>query len=114
LEPVLMHVQAVAAAVARIHGALVLGVLLRDRLLEQLPERDGEALDAVERLRAHTQTTRSAVTTALIVAQARNGRADPDEDRDEDEHLEEEPERPERRVRAVPAREEQRHGERRE
>ena len=36
LEAVLVPVQAVAAAVARVHRALVLRVLLRDRLLEDL------------------------------------------------------------------------------
>src|SRR6266536_6536138 len=71
LQPVLVPVQAVAAAEARVDRALVLRVLLRDRLLEQLPEGDGEALDAVDRLRAHTQTTSSAVTTALMVATGR-------------------------------------------
>src|SRR4029077_7499706 len=48
LQPVLVDVQAMPAPEARVDRALVLGVLLRHRLLEQLPERDGEALDAVE------------------------------------------------------------------
>ena len=64
-----MQVQPVPAAEARVDGPLVLRVLLRDRLLEELPERDREALDAVERLRTQsTQTTSRAVMTALIVA----------------------------------------------
>src|SRR5215211_7110411 len=52
-EPVLVAVQAVPAAPARIDRPLVLGVLLRDRLPEDLPEGDGEALERPERLRAH-------------------------------------------------------------
>src|SRR4029077_2294016 len=47
LQPVLVAVQEVAAAEARVDGPLVLRVLLRDRLLEQLLEGDGEALDGV-------------------------------------------------------------------
>ena len=50
LEAVLVRVQAVAATEARIDGALVLRVLLRDRLPEDLPERDTEALERRERL----------------------------------------------------------------
>src|SRR5438034_7071565 len=50
----------------------------------------------------------------LVVAQPRNGGAHPDEEGDHEEELDEEPERPERRVRTVPAGEEERHGERRE
>src|SRR5207244_611936 len=53
LQTVLEPVEAVPAAEARVDGPLVLGVLLRDRLLEELPEGDREALDAVDRLRAH-------------------------------------------------------------
>src|SRR5437879_5481503 len=53
LQPVLVHVEAVAPAEARVDRPLVLRVLLRYRLPEQLLERDGEALDAVDRLRAH-------------------------------------------------------------
>src|SRR5262249_11547630 len=69
LQAVLEAGQARAGAEARVHRPLVLRVLLRDRLLEQLPEGDGEAFDAVQRLsHQSTQTTRSAVTTALIVA----------------------------------------------
>jgi len=45
-------VQAVAAAEARVDRTLVLGVLLRDRPLEELAEGDREALDAVEWLGA--------------------------------------------------------------
>jgi hypothetical protein len=45
--------QLVAAAEARVDRPLVLRELLRDRLLEELPEGDGEALDAVEGMGAH-------------------------------------------------------------
>src|SRR3954451_1932198 len=45
LEPVLVAPEAVAAAEARVHRPLVLRVLLRDRLLEDLLEGDAEALD---------------------------------------------------------------------
>jgi hypothetical protein len=41
--------QPVPAPEARVDGALVLGVLLRDRLLEQLSERDREAFDCADR-----------------------------------------------------------------
>src|SRR5262245_61284567 len=68
LEPVLVPVQPVPSAEARVHGFLVLRVLLRDRLVEQLAERDGEALERVERLRHQISTMRKAVTRALIVA----------------------------------------------
>src|SRR6185312_5604232 len=47
LEAVLVPVQAVAATEARVDGPLVLGVLLRDGLPEEVPERDREALDGV-------------------------------------------------------------------
>ena len=64
-----MQVQAVAAAEARVDRPLVLRVLLRDRLAEDLPERDAEALYRVERLRhLMIHTTTSAVITALSVA----------------------------------------------
>src|SRR5207248_8381526 len=53
LETVLVPPQSVPPAEAWIDRALVLGVLLRQRLLEQLPERQREALEAVDRLRAH-------------------------------------------------------------
>src|SRR5581483_4386645 len=52
LEAVLVPVQAVAAAEARIDRALVLRVLLGDRLLEDLLERDAEALQRRDRLRS--------------------------------------------------------------
>ena len=42
-----MAVQAVAPAEARVDGALVLGVGLRDRLAEEVAQRDGEALEAL-------------------------------------------------------------------
>src|SRR5439155_25636419 len=57
LQPVRVHVQPVPTAKAWIDGALVLRVLLRYRLLEELLEGDGEALDAVDRLRAHLTHT---------------------------------------------------------
>src|SRR5207244_1103237 len=69
LEAVLVPPETVAAAEPRIDRPLVLGVLLRDRLLEDLLEGDPEALDRRERLGhqcAHT-TTR-AVTSAFRVA----------------------------------------------
>src|SRR6185437_2485049 len=47
LEAVLVPVQTVAAAEARVHRPLVLGVLLGDGLPEQMPEGDPEALDGV-------------------------------------------------------------------
>ena len=59
---------AVAPAVARVHGLLVLRVLLRQRLVEELAERDGEAPEGVEWLRHQINTTRKAVARALIVA----------------------------------------------
>src|SRR5215471_3440777 len=73
LEPVLVRVQPVAAAETRIHRPLVLRVLLRDRLLEDLLEGDPEALQRLDRLRAHppNPTTRAAVTTAFTVATGR-------------------------------------------
>src|SRR5206468_11279317 len=74
LQPVLVPPEAVAPAEARIDRPLVLRVLLRDRLLEDLLEGDPEALDAVERVSASHQraTTSAAVTTALIVAAGRS------------------------------------------
>src|SRR5579884_1957409 len=68
LEPVLVPPETVAAAEARVDRPLVLRVLLRDRLLEHLLQRDAEALERVRDERAHTQTTSAAVTTALSVA----------------------------------------------
>src|SRR5207249_2165557 len=69
LEPVLVAPEAVAAAEARVDGALVLGVLLRDRLLEDLLQRHAEALEGGRNEIGHqTQTTRSAVTSAFRVA----------------------------------------------
>src|SRR5204863_8645677 len=53
LQPVLVPPEAVASAEARIDRPLVLRVLLRDRLLEDLLEGDPEALEAFQRLRAH-------------------------------------------------------------
>ena len=64
-----MHVQPVAAAIARIHGPLVLRVLLGDRLLEDLLQRHAEALQRVRDDEAHaTATTKKAVTSAFTVA----------------------------------------------
>jgi hypothetical protein len=57
LQAVLVDVEPVTSAEARIDGPLVLGVLLRDRFLEQLPECDGEAFDRVNGLRAHLRST---------------------------------------------------------
>ena len=72
LESVLVPVQAVTAAVARIHRSLVLGVLLRDRLAEDLLQRHAEALECVRDDRHYlTATTRAAVTSALSVATGR-------------------------------------------
>src|SRR5690348_13551988 len=69
LEPVLVPPQHVPAAEARIDRALVLRVLLRGRLLEDLLEGDPEALQRLDRLGAHWKaTTSAAVTTALTVA----------------------------------------------
>src|SRR5205823_1590928 len=47
LEAVLVPLQPVPPAVARVHGALVLRILLRDRLLEDLLQRYAEALQRV-------------------------------------------------------------------
>src|SRR4051794_17970876 len=69
LEPVLVLVQAMTAAVARVHRPLVLRVLLRDRLLEDLLQRDAEALQRLWDDRHYfTSTTRNAVARALTVA----------------------------------------------
>src|SRR3954447_24371956 len=68
LEPVLVPVQPVAAAVARVDGPLVLGVLLRDRLLEDVLQRHAEPLERVRDERHQISTTRKAVTSALTVA----------------------------------------------
>src|SRR5262245_16144495 len=67
LEPVLVPVQPVASAKARIDRPDDLRVLDGDRLLEQLAERHAEAADGVEGSRAHAATT-MAVTIALSVA----------------------------------------------
>src|SRR5436309_6346302 len=48
----------------------------------------------------------------LVVPEAGHRRAHPDEERHQQEELDEEPQRPERRVGAVPAGEEERHGKR--
>ena len=45
-----MAVQAVAPAEARVDGALVLGVGLRHRTAEEVPQRDREALEALRLL----------------------------------------------------------------
>src|SRR5215207_5814968 len=66
LEPVLVRMQPVAAPEARVDRPFVLRVLLRDRLLEDLPEGDAEAPGGAQSHYSHT--TRIAVTTALIVA----------------------------------------------
>src|SRR6185436_12190754 len=65
LEAVLVPVEPVPPAKARVHRPLVLRVLLRDRLAEELPERDGESAQGVDRLRHQMRTTRKAVTSAL-------------------------------------------------
>src|SRR5215212_3024310 len=49
LEPVLEAPEPVAPAEARVDGPLVLRVLLRDRLLEDLLQRDAEALEGPDR-----------------------------------------------------------------
>src|SRR5205085_6096937 len=73
LQPVLVPPQAVAAAETRIDRPLVLRVLLRDRLLEDLLEGDPEALQRLDRLRAHPNaTTSAAVTTAFTVAMGKS------------------------------------------
>src|SRR5579884_584818 len=73
LQPVLVPPQPVPAAEARVDRPLVLRVLLRDRLLEDLLEGDPEALQRGDRLRTHLNaTTTAAVTTALIVASGSN------------------------------------------
>ena len=46
-RPFGMAVQPVAPAEARVHGALVLGIGLRHRTPEEVPQRDGEALEAL-------------------------------------------------------------------
>src|SRR6266550_3869158 len=61
LQPVLMPPEPVAAAEARIDRTLVLRVLLRDRLLEDLLEGDAEALECARGLHQNATTT-SAVT----------------------------------------------------
>src|SRR3954447_16349254 len=56
LEPVLMPVEHVSAAEARVDRTLELRVLLGDRLLEDVLEGDAEALQRGEWLRAHEPT----------------------------------------------------------
>src|SRR4029453_16187164 len=69
LEPVLVSPEPVPPAEARGEGALVLRVLLRDRLLEDLLQRDAQAAERVGGPRAHENaTTRAAVTSAFSVA----------------------------------------------
>src|SRR5262249_36148571 len=51
LEAVFMTPEPVAAAEARVERPLVLGILLGDRLLEDLPERDREPFECSDRLR---------------------------------------------------------------
>ena len=68
LEPVLVQVQPVTSPEPRVDRPLVLRVLLRDRLLEDLLEGDAEALECAGRLWHKNATTKRAVTTALIVA----------------------------------------------
>src|SRR5919108_525895 len=53
LQAVRVAPEPVAAAETWIDGTLLLRVLLRDRLLENLFERDAEAANRIERLRAH-------------------------------------------------------------
>src|SRR4029453_12498545 len=72
LEPVLVAPEPVPSAEARVEGALVLGVLLRDRLLEDLLQRDAEPFQRRERLWAHRATTSGAVRTAFTVATGRS------------------------------------------
>src|SRR5204862_2127996 len=69
LEPVLVPPEPVPPTEARVERALVLRVLLRDRLLEDLLQRDAEAAQGVDGLRAHENaTTSAAVTSAFSVA----------------------------------------------
>src|SRR5581483_3164600 len=68
LEPVLVPPEPVPAAEPRVERPLVLRVLLRDGLAEDLLERDPEALQGARRLGHPNATTSAAVTTALIVA----------------------------------------------
>ena len=73
-SPFSWTMETVPAAEARVERPLLLRVLLRQRLLEDLPERDGEALDRANRVHAdpfHTATTTIAVTTAFSVATGR-------------------------------------------
>src|SRR4029077_15382385 len=73
LEAVLVQVQPMPPAEARVDRTLVLRVLLRDRLLEDLLEGDPEALQALHGLRTHwNATTSAAVTTAFTVATGRS------------------------------------------
>src|SRR4051795_10046332 len=67
LEPVLVPPEPVPPAEARVERTLVLRVLLRDRLLEDLLQRHAEALERRVRM-AHSATTSAAVTSALTVA----------------------------------------------
>src|SRR5207237_9893895 len=68
LEPVLVDVQAVPSAEARVDRPLVLRILLRDRLLEDVLQRHAEALERVRDDRHQIQTTSAAVRTAFTVA----------------------------------------------
>src|SRR5581483_3003234 len=69
LEPVLVPVQAVTAAEARVDRPHVLRVLDGDRLVEQLPEGHREALECRDRLRHQpVQATTMPVITAFSVA----------------------------------------------
>src|SRR5580765_322960 len=69
LEPVLVPPEPVPPAEARVERALELRVLLRDRLFEDLLQRDAEAAERVGGPRAHENaTTRAAVTSAFSVA----------------------------------------------
>src|SRR5207253_999553 len=69
LQAVLVTPEPVPAAEARVDRALVLRVLLRHRLLEDLAERHREALDRCDRAGTDwNATTSAAMTTALTVA----------------------------------------------
>src|SRR5918992_4899387 len=57
LEAVVEPPEPMTTAEPWVHGPLVLRVLLRDRLLEDLLQGDAEALEGVERLGAHGATS---------------------------------------------------------
>src|SRR5262245_36860329 len=78
--------------------------------LNSYPDHDQGSDDGVDR--RDRQEHLPAEPHQLVVAEARNRRANPDEDRDGDEELEDEPERSERRPGTLPAAEEERHRER--